>query len=149
MKSDIKQTIYIASPLKMYGGVIYKGLISCLQTHFTVLTPHNLYTSNTDWLAKYKAHISTADIIVYLADKNFMVGKGVCTEYNFAKTIPHIKHLVAIADTTIAGEKNIFTFYPLLDCDIENLGLNWQEYARLMFDCYSPVDISTLKYGEK
>lgn len=80
--------VYVASPLSTYRTPRYDLMAACVRRHFPgadVLMPLDLFTSNSDWLAKWPAILPTLSAFVAFTDEEGWVGRGVWTEVRDAR----------------------------------------------------------------
>lgn len=78
-----KNVVYLAAPKRLYDSHLFANAYAYLMPKTAaLLDPRGMYKSNAEWLANYETRLSICDTMVIVSE-DFMVGKGVYTEFNY------------------------------------------------------------------
>ena len=120
---------YFASPMFLYNDPRYEETWIQLVRHgCTVMVPKALYRDNKEWLRTYKDQLDRCDILlVFAVARDFIVGKGVYTEWEYMREIgkacylydsfsPNISPLSSL--TLLPDDSRTYTYYSRVPEDI-------------------------------
>jgi len=116
--------IYLASPIATYSTQRYDRRLATVRRRFAdadILEPRLLFDSNSAWKAIWPALLPTLDLVVFFADTDCSVGRGVFAEIQDARTLG--VPVLYLADR--AGFRRNF------DLVIIDDGISWRRYARV------------------
>jgi hypothetical protein len=120
------EVVYLASSMSTYATARYDAMVEHTRRAFPdaeLLSARDLYTSSAHWLSTWPDHLARLTALVFFAETDGSIGKGVYKEIEdaLAAGIP-VYYLYDSGDTVL------HTFVSLI---LIRDGVNWRKYARV------------------
>lgn len=88
--TSITGTLYLAAPMQTYHTEHYDRALALVGDRFpnaTIISAHDAWASNADWLARWPRVLARLSALVLIADDAGWIGRGVWREYHDARAL--------------------------------------------------------------
>ena len=120
--------LYVASPITCYSTPRYDQMLEHVRRHFPdadLLPARGLYQGSAHWLATWPTHLARITGLVFFADTDRSIGRGVVLEIDDATDrVPPVPVSYLQDDGTLVPFERVWL--PLI-----NGGASWRRYAQV------------------